>query len=196
MPKKFIKTINEIHNELWEKTSDDRETTAEEIKNTIKQVAGYTVVNKYWEELHNLDRVEQVPDTQTWLVKKPKQHKVKPTEEKKRKQIELPKTVVEEAEAYGVNFSKVVTEAILNEISSTQQFIEDYLNESITDKEQQYMLELMKKDIYKNIGDRQRMAQLDRQRRNLYKTVFDVDTVDNDHISELRSKTAKIEDLV
>lgn len=196
MPKKFIKTINEIHQELWENTDESRKATAEEIKNTIKRIAGYTVVDDYWEELVNMNKIEQVPDTQTWLIKKPQQHSVKPTEEKKRKRIELPKSVVEEAEAYGISLSEVFTEAILDELSSTKQYIEDCLGESFTDKEQQYMLELLKKDIYKNIGDKQRMARLDRQRRKLYKDIFDVDRVDSDHISELRSKTAKIEDLM
>lgn len=190
----FIKTLNNISKSLWEK-SDDGEISEEEIKKTIKVEAGYTVIDKYWDELHNFDRIEQVPDTQTWIVSKPEKVGIEKTNtkvEKRSKKVQVPVDVLQAAKQYGVDFSKVFTESLIEEVSDVKSFLNTYLGENYNDQESKFIFELFKKGLDTKEGRQGERARREKRRRELYKDVFDTDKGDREHISELRKKSAKL----
>jgi len=198
MTKEFIQYLNEIHKKCWEE-SEDGEITADKIKRIIKTVAGYTVVEKYWEELHAYNRIEQVPDTQTWIVEKPEQAKVNLDQnntKKRHKQVGIPENILEAGEQYGVNFSAVFTEAVIEEVSNIEQFVEDYLGNDHTEKEADFIFELIKKELYNHGGDRRTRTKRDRRKRTIYKNIFNEDTADNDHIENLRQEAFKLQEML
>lgn len=197
MTKQYIQYINKIHKECWEK-SDDGEITADEIKKTIKKTAGYTVVDKYWNGLHEFDRIEQIPETQTWIVKKPEEAgvEVEKNGTKKLKQLAIPENILQAGEQYGVNFSALLTEAVIEEVSNIEQFIEDYLGEDHSEEEAEYIFEMIKKELYKKQGDRQQMAQRGRRRRKMYKQIFNEERADSDHIENLRQKSFELQEML
>lgn len=198
MTKEFIQYLNEIHKKCWEE-SEDGEITADKIKRIIKTVAGYTVVEKYWEELHAYNRIEQVPDTQTWIVEKPEQAKVNLDQnntKKRHKQVGIPENILEAGEQYGVNFSAVFTEAVIEEVSNIEQFVEDYLGNDYTEKEADFIFEMIKKELYNHKGDRRTRTKRDRRRRTIYKNIFNEDTADNDHIENLRQEAFKLQEML
>lgn len=197
MTKEFIQYLNEIHKKCWEE-SDEGEITADEIKKIIKTVAGYTVVDKYWEELHDFGRIEQVPETQTWIVKKPEKAGVDVDKEdrKRQKQVAIPENVLQAGEQYGVNFSAVFTEAVIQEVSNIEQFVEDYLGEDYGEEEADFIFELIKKELHIKKGDRQQMARRDRRRRQIYKDIFDEQRADSDKIENLRQKSFELQEML
>lgn len=197
MTKEFIQYLNEIHKECWEESSDG-EITADEIKKIIKTVAGYTVVEKYWEELHDFGRIEQVPETQTWIVKKPEKAgvNVDKDDRKRKKTLSIPENVLQAGEQYGVNFSAVFTEAVIEEVSNIEQFVEDYLGDQYSQQEADFIFEMIKKDLYYKKGDRQQMARRDRRRRQTYKDIFDEDRADSDKIENLRQKSFELQEML
>jgi len=197
MTKEFIQYLNEIHKKCWEE-SDDGEITADKIKRIIKTVAGYTVVDKYWEELHEYGRIEQVPETQTWIVKKPEKAgvNVDKDDRKRKKTLSIPENVLQAGEQYGVNFSAVFTEAVIQEVSNIEQFVEDYLGDQYTEKEADYIFEMIKKELHIKKGDRQQMARRDRRRRQTYKDIFEEDRADSDKIEELRQKSFELHEML
>jgi len=197
MTKEFIQYLNEIHKECWEE-SDDGEITADEIKKIIKKVAGYTVVEKYWNELHDFGRIEQVPETQTWIVKKPEKAGVNVDKEdrKRQKQVAIPENVLQAGEQYGVNFSAVFTEAVIEEVSNIEQFVEDYLGDQYSKQEADFIFEMIKKELHLKKGDRQQMARRDRRRRQTYKDIFEEDRADSDKIEELRQKSFELHEML
>lgn len=199
MTRPFIQNLNQIHKKIWDK-SEDGEINPDEIKKTIKKEAGYTVVNKYWEELHNFDRIEQIPETQRWIVKKPEEAGIKKsTGEKKLKQLMLPEEVVNASEQYGVNFSAVMTEALIDEISNTEQFIKDYLGESFNEKEAKFIFEMLKKELYDKKGGKKQMARRGRRRKNIYKNLFDEEKITKEertHIEKLRKEAFELQEML
>jgi len=196
MTKEFIQYLNKIHKNLWEKTSDG-ELTADEIKKEIKKVAGYTVVDKYWEELHEFGRIEQIPETQKWIVNKPEKAGVEIKDGRKRqKNVAVPENVLQAGEQYGVNFSAVFTEAVIQEVSNIEQFVEDYLGDQYSKQEADFIFEMIKKDLYYKKGDRQQMARRDRRRRQTYKNIFDEDRADSDKIENLRQKSFELQEML
>lgn len=200
MTRPFLQNLNKIHKEIWEK-SEDGEISPQKIKNTIKKVAGYTVVDKYWEELHNFDRIEQVPETQTWIVNKPKETGIDTQKkgERKAKRVMIPEDVLKASEQYGVNFSAVMTEALIEEVSNKEQFIEDYLGDQYSEQESNFIFELLKNDLYQRKGDKRQIARRDKRRRKLYEETFDVDTVGKDDekdIENLRKKSFKLHEML
>lgn len=197
MTKQFIQYLNTIHKNLWEK-NDDRELTADEIKKEIKKVAGYTVIDKYWEELHEFDRIEQIPETQKWIVNKPEEKGVEIDKDgrKRQKNVAVPENVLQAGKQYGVNFSAVFTEAIIEEVSNIEQFVEDYLGQEYSEEEAKVIFELIKKELHLKKGDRQQMARRDKRRRNIYTDVFDERTADNEHLENLRKKSFELQELL
>jgi len=196
----FLQNLNKIHKEIWEE-SDDGEISPQKIKNTIKKVAGYTVVDKYWEELHNFDRIEQVPETQTWIVNKPEKAGIdtKKTGERKAKRVMIPEDVLKAGEQYGVNFSAVMTEALIDEISNKEQFIEDYLGDSYSENESDFIFSLLKNDLYQRKGDKRQIARRDKRRRSLFKDIFGKDKVSKEQekqIEKLRKKSFKLNEML
>lgn len=198
MTKPFLQNLNEIHKELWKK-SDNAEISGEEIKKTIKTTAGYTVVDKYFKELENFNRIEQVPETQTWIVTKPEKagiNKNKHTGERKAKQVMIPEEILQAGQQYGVNFSQVMTEALIEEISNIEQFIEDYIGEETSRQEAEFVFEMLKNDLDKRKGRKQKQARRDKRRREIYKEIFDVEKADREHIEKLRKKSFKLGDML
>jgi hypothetical protein len=197
MTKEFIQYLNEIHKKCWEE-SDDGEIEADEIKKIIKTVAGYTVVEKYWEELHDFGRIEQVPETQTWIVKKPEKAgvNVDKDDRKRKKTLSIPENVLQAGEQYGVNFSAVFTEAVIQEVSNIEQFVEDYLGDQYSEQEADFIFEMIKKELHLKKGDRQQMARRDRRRRQIYKDIFEEDRADSDKIEELRQKSFELQEML
>ena len=197
MTKEFIQYLNKIHKNLWEKTSDG-ELTADEIKKEIKKVAGYTVVDKYWEELHEFGRIEQIPETQKWMVNKPEKAGVEIDKDgrKRQKNVAVPENVLQAGEQYGVNFSAVFTEAIINEVSNIEQFVEDYLGDDYSEEEAEFIFEMIKKELHLKKGDRQQMARRGKRRRNIYTDIFDERTADNEHLENLRQKSFELQEML
>lgn len=197
MTRTLFQNINKIHKELWEK-SEDGEISPKEIKKTIKKIAGYTVIDKYWNELHEFDRIEQIPDTETYIVKKPEKSgiDVNKESEKKFKQVAIPEDVLKAGKQYGVNFSALITEAIIEEVSNIEQFIEDYLGEQYSEKEAEYIFEMVKNGLHRKKGDRQQQAQRGRRRRQIYKNVFNENRADQDHIKNLRQKSFELQEML
>lgn len=197
MTKEFIQYLNEIHKKCWEE-SDDGEISPDKIKRIIKTTAGYTVVDKYWEELHDYGRVEQVPKTQTWIVKKPEKAgvDVEAEDRKRQKQVAIPENVLKAGEQYGVNFSAVFTEAVINEVSNIEQFVEDYLGDDYNTQQADFIFELIKKKLHFKKGDRQQMARRDRRRRELYKNIFEEDRADSQQIENLRQKSFELQEML
>jgi len=196
----FIQNINTVHKELWEKSDDRGRISPDEIKNTIKTDIGYTVVDKYWDELHNLNRVEQIPDTQTWLVKQPEEAgiDIRKDGEKKLKQVMIPEDVLQASEQYGVNFSAVMTEALIDEISSKKQFITDYLGEEYSEEETEYIFEMLKEELYSKRGDQREMARRGKRRRQIYQRIFDkaVTQDERQQIENLRQKSFELQEML
>lgn len=197
MTKQFMQYLNEIHKKCWEE-SDEGEINPDQIKKIIKKVAGYTVVDKYWEELHEFGRIEQVPETQTWIVEKPEKTGINMsnTEKKRVKQVTIPENVLQAGQQYGVNFSALMTEAVINEVSNIEQFVEDYLGEDFTQQEADFIYQMIKKDLYKKQGDRQQMSRRDRRRRKIYKNVFEEEQSDAEHIENLRKKSFELQEML
>jgi len=198
--KPFIQTINTVHKELWNR-SDNGEITGQEIKNIIKIEAGHTVVKKYFNELENFNRIEQVPETQTWIVKQPEEAgvQIQKDGEKKAKQVMIPEDVLQASEQYGVNFSAVMTEALIDEISDKEQFVEDYLGEEYSTEETEFIFKLLKEDLYRQQGDKQQMARRGKRRRQMYTQVFDTDTIkteESNHIENLRKEAFKLHEYL
>jgi ferritin len=198
MTKTFIETLNKIHKELWDK-SDDGEIQGSEIEKTIKVEAGHTVVNKYWNELEEFNRIEQVPSTQKWVVEKPEDAGLNSQNfegDKKPKQVMIPKDVLEAGEQFGVNFSALLTEAVVQEVSNMEQFVTDFLGEQTTDKEAEYIFSLVKKDLHAKKGDKQRKSKRGRRRRELFKEVFETEETDYSKIEELRKQAFELADIL
>lgn len=197
MTKPFLQNLNEIHKQLWQK-SNEGQIKGDEIKKTIKKVAGYTVVDKYWDELHNFDRIEQVPETETWIVEKPETHDISRQEhtgEKKAKQVMIPEELLEAGKQYGVNFSRLMTNAIVEEITNIEDFVTEYLEEDFTETETEYIFELFKNNLEMIEGRQKKQARRDKRRRELYKETFGVVKSDRQHIEELRKKSAKLREM-
>jgi len=200
MTRPFIQTINTVHKELWNK-SDNGEISPQEIKNTIKIEAGHTVIDKYFTELEELGRIEQVPETQRWIVKQPEQAGIETNKngERKVKQVMIPEDVLQAGEQYGVNFSALMTEAIIDEISDKKQFVEDYLGDDFTENETEYIFKMLKEDLYQQKGDKQQMARRGKRRRQMYTQLFDTDTIRTDesnHIENLRQKAFELHEYL
>lgn len=200
MTKPFIQTVNTIHKKLWNE-SNEGEVTASEIKKIIKIEAGYTVVDKYFTELQELGRVEQIPETQKWIVTKPEEAgiEMKKDGEKKVKQVMIPEDVLQASEQYGVNFSAVMTEALIEEISDKKQFVEDYLGEDYTEQETEFIFKLLKEDLYQHKGDKQQMARRGKRRRQAYLTTFNKETVkkeESEQIENLRQKAFELHEYL
>lgn len=197
MTKEFIQYLNEIHKKCWEE-SEEGEITADEIKKIIKIVAGHTVVDKYWNELHDFNRIEQIPDTQKWLVKKPEESGVNVDKEdrKRQKTVAIPENVLQAGNQYGVNFSALLTEAVIEEVSNIEQFVEDYLGEEYSENESDFIFEMIKKGLHSKKGDRQQMARRDRRRRKIYRDIFEEHTADNEHLENLRQKSFELNEML
>jgi hypothetical protein len=194
MTQTFMKTLNNISKALWEK-SDDGEISEQEIKKTIKVEAGYTVVDKYWDELHDFNRIEQVPETQTWIVSKPEKVGIEKTNtdvEKRSKKVLVPEDVLQAAKQYGVDFSKVFTQALIEEISDVRSFLETYMGGKYNDTESKYIFELFKKGLDTHEGRDTERARRDKRRRELYKDIFETSKADREHVGELRKKAAEL----
>jgi len=196
MTKTTIQYVNTIHKNLWEESSDG-EISEEEIENTIIKEAGYTVKEKYWDALQRFDRIEQVPDTDIWIVKKPEEAGVNADTEsdKRHKQVAVPGDVLEAAEQYGVNFSAVMTEALIEEVSNRENFIRDYLGGEYSEEEAEYIFEMLKNDLYSKRGNQRQMARRERRRRKIYRNKVGED-VDEEHMEKLRKKAFKLHELL
>lgn len=198
MTKPFLQKINEIHKELW-KESNNGEIQAEDLKKVIKKTAGYTVVDKYFEGLEEFGRIEQVPETQTWIVTKPEKagiEKLEKTGERKAKQVKIPKEILQAGRQYGVNFSQLMTEAIIKEISNIEQFVEDYLGEEHSEDEADYIFQILKNNLEKRKGRKEQQVRRDKRRREIYKTVFETDKGDREHIEQLRKEAVKLGEMI
>lgn len=195
MTKEFSQYVNEIHQKLWKK-SDDGETDLNQIELTIRMTAGDTVVDKYFEALTDLGKIEQVPDTEKWIVEKPEQKSIEITDsERVTTHTKIPKEVKEAGNLYGVNFSNLLTEAVIEEVSNKKDFISNNLKEELSEKETEYVFELMKKNAVEKKGNKRTRAKRDRVRRKLYKKILD-EKPDSDHIEKLRQKSFDLQETL
>lgn len=196
MTKQTIQYVNSIHNELWE-ISNEGEVTDQELENAIIKEAGYTVRDKYREQLKQFDRIEKIPDTDYWIVNKPEQKEIdkKQTGEFLQKNVRLPKDVVEAAEKYGVSFQDVFIEALIEEVSNKENFIKDYIGEEYSSEESDYIFKLLKNDLEAKKGTQRDMARRGKKRRDLYRETVD-EEIDIEHIEELRKKAFKLKETL
>lgn len=197
MTKQFIQYLNQIHKECWEQ-SDEGELNGDKIKKIIKKIAGRTVVDEYWDELHDFGRIEQVPGTQTWIIQKPENSGIETQKngEKRQKQVAIPENVIQAGEQYGVNFSALLTKAIIEEVSNIEQFIEDYLGEEYGEEESEFIFKMMENSLHNKKGNRQQMARRDRRRREIYKDIFDEEKADTEHVETLRKKAFELQEML
>lgn len=191
MTKQFSQYLNQIHKKLWEK-SEEGEINTDKIKLTIRMTAGDTVVDKYFKAIKQLDKIEQVPNTDTWIVQKPEKQDIQITDSNlKTKTVRIPADVKEAGERYGISFSDLMTQAIIEEVSDLKDFVSNNLTGDLTEKETEYIFELMKKDVVEKKGKKKERAKRDRIRRKLYKKMFE-ETPDSDHIENLRQKSFQL----
>lgn len=190
MTKQFNQYINELQKKLWDK-SNEGEISEDKIKMTIKMTAGSTVVDKYWEGLETLNIIEQVPDTDIYIVTKPEKKEIKPSNDTVVKNIRLPENVAEAGERYGISFTKVMTQAVIEEVSSLKDFVKNHLTGNLDEDEVEYIFELMKNSLHNKKGRDKVRAKRDRRRRKLYQDIFDKQ-VDADHIEKLRQKSFEL----
>lgn len=201
MTKPFLQTLNQIHKKCWKESDDRGRINPDQIKNIIKKEAGYTVVDKYWDELHNFERIEQIPEEQKWIVTKPEEAglNLEQTGEKKVKQVMIPEEIIQVAEQYGINFSAVMTEKLIEEVSNKEQFIEDYLGDNYNEKETEYIFELLKNKLYTKQGDKREMSRRNKRRRQIYRKIFSPEHITSEeaeHIEELRQQTFKLHEIL
>jgi len=189
MTKTFKKKLESLHRELWDK-SDDGEITDNEIRMIIKLEAGLTVVDKYFEALQNYDRIEKIPDTDSYVVTVPEASLEESGGDTVQKRIRLPENLNEAAEQHGIDLTRLLTEAITQELSSRRSYIRGTLGEDLTDDEAEFAFEIYKQGLELIKGDEQKRAQRARKRRNIYREYFE--EIDTDHIEELRQIAVKI----
>jgi len=190
-----IKTLEQIHRELWKKSRQQepyRELQPEEIKKTIKQHAGLDkrTVNKYWEELQTLDRMEEVPRLGRWKIKEPRtEEEVQNAGEHTRVNIRVDKGLKQAAENLGINFASTLNQALAQQVSNIEQYVSQLTGEQLSEQEAEYVFNLVTQELYKKQPSQEAEAKIDRQRREQYKEVFNVDEVDSDkydHLENLR----------
>lgn len=199
MTKQFIQYLDEIHRDIWQKSNEGK-INDKEIKKSIKKIAGATVVDKYWEELHEFDRIEQVPEEQVWIVDKPESGEIGKSNvgERKAKYVKIPYDVLKAGEQFGVNFNTLMTEAIIEEVSSKENFIKDYLESDYTEKEAEFIFKLIKNGLAVEKGTKEQMAQKGKIRRDYYKDIFDkkVTSEEIEHIENLRKEAFNLKDTL
>jgi len=189
MTKTFKTKLESLHRELWDK-SDDGEITEKDIKMTIQLEAGSTVVDKYFEALQGYDRLERIPETDSYVITEPKGSLKEGGGDTVRKRVTLPENLSEAADQHGLDLSKLLAEAITQELSSRRSYIRETLGEDLTDAEAEFAFEIYKQGLELIKGDEQKRAQRARHRRNIYREHFE--ETDTDHIEELRKIAARI----
>jgi hypothetical protein len=191
MTKPFKKNLESLHRELWDK-SDDGEITENDIEKTIQLEVGHTVIDKYFEALQNYDRAERVPDTDSYVITKPEGSLKQGGDNTVQKRIRLPENLNEAASQHGLDLTKLLADAITQELSSRKSYIRETLGEDLTDDEAEFAFEIYKQGLELIKGADQERAQRARHRRNTYRELFD--ETDTEHIEELRQIAVNIND--
>lgn len=194
MTKTFKQYLENLHLELWKKSDEKNKISTEQVKNTIKMTCGSTVVDKFYNALFDFDRVEQIPHTQSVMVKKPETSEIKGGEDVKRIRVDVNKDLIESAKDMGVDVNSVVSEALLEEVGRKKEFVKRTLSEDLNSQEIEYVFKLLKESLHQNAGSKKDMSKRGRRRRDLYREVFD-DTIGSEqtqHIEELRKHAFKI----
>jgi hypothetical protein len=189
MTKTFKKKLESLHRKLWDK-SDDGEITDHKIEMIIQLEAGLTVVDKYLEALQDYDRIERITETDSYVITEPEASLKEGGGDTVQKRIRLPENLSETAEQHGLDLTKLLTEAITQELSSRRSYIRETIGEDLTDAEAEFTFEIYKQGLELIKGDEQKRAQRARNRRNIYRGHFE--ETDTDHIEELRQIAAKI----
>lgn len=190
-----IKTLEQIHRELWEKsrqTEPYRELPPEEIKKTIKQNAGLDqrTVKKYWEELQQLERIEEVPRLGRWKIKEPeKTDTIDRAGNQTRINLRIDQGLKQAAENLGINISATVNHALAQQVGGIEQYVTQLTGQQLSEQEADYAFKLVTQQLHKKKGSQEAEAKIDQQRRNLYKKTFNkeqVDEEDYEHLENLR----------
>lgn len=196
MPRTTYDYINEIHREIWQETDENNYIEADQIEKVIKKNAGYSVVDKYWEGLKEFDKIKQVNGEQKWKVEKPKTE-LDVSGEMTSKHIKAPKEVIEEADKLGINYTQVLTQAILDEINSKQRYMEEVFEEDFTEEEVDYIFTLVKENLYSKRGGKEKRTRENNMRSKLFRDITGrrLDTPEKrDRLEELRQKAVKLKD--
>lgn len=190
-----IKKLEEIHRELWQKSRQEEpfnELQPEEIKKTIKQHAGLDkrTIEKYWEELQTLDRMEEIPRLGRWKIKEPRKEEVIDNAgEHTRVNIRVDKGLKQAAENLGINFASTLNQALAEQVNDLNNYVSQLTGEQLSEQEAEYVFNLVTQELYKKQPSQEAEAKIDKQRREQYKDVFNVDEVDSDkynHLENLR----------
>lgn len=194
IPMNGIKTLEEIHRELWEKSRQQEpfnQLDQEEVTKTIKQNAGLDTrtVDKYWEELKTLDRIEEIPRLGRWRISQPRQTEIENTGKRARINIRVDQGLKNAAEQLGINMTSLLNKALSKEVSDTKNYVGKVLNANVSEQEADYIFNLVTQDLYRKKPSKEAEAKVDKQRRQVYKNTFNIQEVDSEtyeHLEQLR----------
>lgn len=191
-----IKILEEIHRELWDKSRQQEpfnQLEKQEITKAIKQNAGLDkrTVEKYWEELQALDRIEEIPRLGRWRIKEPQSTDIENVGERSKVNIRVDKGLKQAGEQLGINFTALINKALSEEVATTKDYVSKAIGSNISEQEAEYLFNLVTQDLYKKKPDKEAEARVDKQRREVYKNTFNTQEVDSEtyeHLEQLRLK--------
>lgn len=131
--------------------------------------------------------MEEVPKIGRFKVAEPERREFEDFTEYKNKKIRFSKELLEAAEQTGINVEAVVNEALAEEVASLSEYIGQLLGHNYSEQESEYILELVKKELYKKSTQPEVEGRIDNRRRQIYKDIFGVDIVSEEEYEHLES---------